>query len=750
MFSRMGPVFVILFVLVGIASPVTAQEDFRDYRQFFKKPETAPEYWNAMKFEIDVGQFELAAGHLLGFLNAGPTDEELLQIEEKEGMSSFLRLRNIPKWYDDPKKDKEEKQVREQVENLINRVAEVLEKKLTDPDRINKFINNLSATPEERVFAIRELRRSGAAAMPHIINRLLESKGNAPVQAAILTTLPRLYKNTVPPLLAALDVPDPELKVALIDVLMRRAETDAVPFLWYWSAAPDQPRTVRQKALQTLAYLTESTPDKMQPAHIMLTRLAENYYRHRVRFADPQQVIIWQWDGNKLVSRNVSPSQAEEYYGLHFARQALELEPRYEPAQALFVSLALDKAYEKAGLDQPLFQAAPGLKALLAQVNAALLIRVLDQALVDNRLPVILGSVRALAELGDVRAAQPSAQRYSVLERALNYPDRRVQMAAVDALLRLRGVPTTSSGRMVDVLRRMLAAGATPKALIADLEPARAEALAAGVKQAGFEPVIVTTGRDVLRRLREAGDIDLLLIDRSIPDPELPYLLSQLRADIDGGRLPVFVTLGGNDLTPIETLRLQRWLEQYPFVTLLPLPVPSVLKTVLPAQVTAAMGQPLSEAERAGFAAEAMIWLRKMAVGELPGYDIRVAEPAILQALEADDLAHLALQTLGRLPGQKAQRELARFLLDESRMPQLRAAAAEELLRHIQAHSVLLSYPQLRAIDQLQALADDPRLKSATAPLIGALRPDPRRTGQTLQTYTPAPPPEPVPGQEAR
>ncbi|HEV3204216.1 MAG TPA: hypothetical protein VGY77_07530, partial [Gemmataceae bacterium] len=59
-----------------------------EYRQFFKKPETALEYWVALKFEIAVGKFDLAAEDLKGFLAKNPTKEELLQIEEADGISA--------------------------------------------------------------------------------------------------------------------------------------------------------------------------------------------------------------------------------------------------------------------------------------------------------------------------------------------------------------------------------------------------------------------------------------------------------------------------------------------------------------------------------------------------------------------------------------------------------------------------------------------------------------------------------------
>jgi CheY-like chemotaxis protein len=85
-----------------------------------------------------------------------------------------------------------------------------------------------------------------------------------------------------------------------------------------------------------------------------------------------------------------------------------------------------------------------------------------------------------------------------------------------------------------------------PKALIADADSTRADLLAETVRQAGFDSVVVHTGRDALKRLSAASDIDVVWVDHEIPYPQLPYFLSQVRADYRYGRLPVMVTLSSN------------------------------------------------------------------------------------------------------------------------------------------------------------------------------------------------------------
>src|SRR5262249_3812130 len=218
----------------------------------------------------------------------------------------------------------------------------------------------------------------------------------------------------------------------------------------------------------------------------------------------------------------------------------LELDPSYRPAQVVFLSIAIDKGFERAGLDQPLSKGAPAVKDLVISVNPELLIAVSNRALDEGGVSVILGATRGLGDVAEVRAAKQSGPDGApVLVRALFYPDRRVQMAAADALLRIPAGPSpVAAARTVEILRRAIAGDEAAKVLIADMDEDRANAVKAAVKQAGYEPVVVHTGREALRRVTQAADIDLLLIDADTPDPQLAYLIGALRADVNAGLLP--------------------------------------------------------------------------------------------------------------------------------------------------------------------------------------------------------------------
>jgi CheY-like chemotaxis protein len=710
------------------------------FRDTFKKPETAPEFWAAMKYEIEVGNYDGAAVYLKNFLEKNPTDQELLDIEAKEGLTGILQLQTIPA-------------LRKESGPLLDRVSQVLQKSLANPDRIRKFIRNLTATPEERAFAIDELRRSHGMAIPFFIEVLRDTNDPA-IHASLFSAMLKLGKDTVPVLLAGLDVNDANIRVELIQLLQARTSMEAVPHLWYLSTSPRQPENVRRAARGALSALLGKEFELLPPAKVALTAEANRYYLHQIKFPDSQKVIVWQMQpGGKefvLPPPVYTATQAEEYYGLHFARQALDLDPTYEPAQIVLLSLAIDKAYERAGLDQPLEKGSPRILDLLRSVNPDLVAAVLDRALADHRLSVILGAVRTLGDVAEIRAARQRDDRIPSLIKAVYYPDRRVQMAAADALLSLPGtLPPTVRVRIVDVLRRNLAAEGIAKALVADSNNDRANLIAKFVKEAGYEPVVVHTGREVLQQLKESTDFDLVLLVQDVVDPDLPSLLAQLRADIDNGQTPVLIlTLpvkAGTPPSPREQV-LRQLVASYRNAWIVPAALDApTLKQTLASRIIEATGKPLSTDERKTYARMAILWLRRMAVGELPGFEIEPARAAILQALRTKELNTFAVEAAGAMTDRDSQRELAGLVLNPGIEPELRSQAAVELNRHIQHNGALLAREQAKALEDLFDSTEEGKLRNNLARVIGSLRPNAASTSRRLQSYSPPPIAAPAP-----
>src|SRR5205823_11853682 len=187
--------------------------------------------------------------------------------------------------------------------------------------------------------------------------------------------------------------------------LMGKSETDPRPSLWFFAAKTD---VVGQKAREILATLTATPIGRLGSPIIALLKAADQAYQHQATYskaADPPP--IWKWDGKKLVSIKGTPSQVEEHYGLRYARWALDLDSKNEAAQAMFLSVATDKAMERAGLDQRLAQAAPAVHELLALAPANVLYVMLDKAIAEGHTGVALGVTQVIGERSENKGVTP-------------------------------------------------------------------------------------------------------------------------------------------------------------------------------------------------------------------------------------------------------------------------------------------------------------------------------------------------------
>lgn len=762
-----------------------------DYRQFFKKPETALDFWNALQFELEVGRPDLAANLLHGLVASKPADAALVDLADRVGMAAILRLRNVRNWSAEPKVDvqgtqdeiarlqkagadpnriyalqqdlkRAEKEAKVaatrgaradgDVETLVATVTAAVKRVRGDPKRIAALIGELSASPEENAYALKELYKSGALAVPALIDSLRAANGAD--RLPLLDALRRMSSDAVPPMVAALDSDDALLKTELLDVLRERLARQAVPNLWYLAASTNEPDVVRSKATEMLSSFLDTPASRLPAAKVALTKEAERYYRHAVTFPNPDAVTVWRWDNGHVVAGwpgtpTVPASAAEEYYGVHFADQALTLDPTYRPAQVVLLSLVLDKGTERAGLAQPLSKGAPKAYELLASASPELVTAVLERALGERHTPVVLNCVRTLGGLADPRAGRPSARGEPALVRSLYYPDRRVQMAAAEALLRGPGsVAPAAAGRVLEILRRALAtepaAADTPKVLVGIFNESVGARIGNAVRQGGFDAVPARTGREVMWRLGRAADVDLLLLDAALPDPGLAELLGQLAADTYAGQLPVVL------LAPDERIdSLRRATASSPNVYVAPAAIalaPTELRGLLRSRLAeSAGGPPLSAAEKQDYAERAVRHLDALARGEPAGVDVRPAGDAVLDALRGGRLSPegqlAAVRAAAHLPGSRPQRELANVVLDGRRPLPVRVAATRELVRHSEQNSVLLTREQTGALEAVFARAEtDPALKAELALLAGSFRPDARLTGERLLRYRPTPP----------
>ncbi|MGL4551939.1 MAG: hypothetical protein ACRC33_12240, partial [Gemmataceae bacterium] len=536
--------FALLLPLLAVPD-AAAQLDDSDYKRLYTTPDKPIEFWGAIQVELDRGSNEIAGRWLRELVAKKPGEKELLEIADKDGTIAVMRLRNVRNWTNNPKaeyvtvkeaeagvaKAKADGEGRPQAEaflkvvtrnvttmqdaeSLIEAVQGAVRRRAGDAGYIKGLIAQLKESREEKAYAIRELTsKVGPPAVPFLLDGLTKAK-DSEERLVLRQALEKMGTQAVAPLVAGLDGYTPLARLEILDLLRNKFGGSAsliVPFLWYPSANRAEDPAVRAKAREVISDFTSTPPERLVPAKVALTAEAEKYYRGAVAFNDPRAVTVWRWDpkAGTVVrgwpgAADVSASQAEEYYGLRFARQALDIDPDHVPAQVVFLSLALQKAGEKHGVAKPITAASPALGEQLSKAKLDLLLEVLDRALKDERPNVAVPVLRVIGERGEVRAKRPLTKGEPALVRALYSKEPRVRLAAAQAILAIPGEPPPHSRkRILEILGHFLTPAVSyregRKVLVALADEGWRSTAQKAVLGLGASPVAIGDGRDVMR-----------------------------------------------------------------------------------------------------------------------------------------------------------------------------------------------------------------------------------------------------------
>lgn len=529
---------LLVFLIAGLgASPLPAQtrapadDSAAKTFKLLKSPESPAEYWDAVKFSLNVGKHADAAAYLDKLLASNPPTDLLLMIREKDAPTYFPKMSTSP--------DLQAKAI-----ELLKLTEQAAQERARDPERIQKFIDYLTRSPQQRGYGIAQLRKSGPDAVPHLLAALADP-ALADHHATIVLSMQKLDSSAVPPLVAALATDDRSLLADVITVLGAIGDRDTVLHLRFLAETPELPDALRSVARGAVESIVNAKYSELPSAAEALTAQTVRYYEHRVdvRASSTGVVRLWRWvPPEGLKSEDVTVSYAEEYFGLGHSRQALALDPNYEPAQIALVSLSLEKAAERVGIDQSLPEGPGGAAAEALAAGPQLLGKVLARALDDDRSAVAVAALKALARTGDLSLLAPQTGRLSPLAEALATPDFRVQFAAAEAVLSLRPQkPYPGTTQIVPILTRALTTDGVAKAVVIDRSPARGSALASLLGEVGYDAQFVTNGREGFIAAAETADVELVFLDPSIHTPELSPTIATFRGDPRTAGIPIIV-----------------------------------------------------------------------------------------------------------------------------------------------------------------------------------------------------------------
>lgn len=687
---------------------------------FSKEPETPLELWEAVDYLVRTGQPRNAAPYLAKFMKSNPDDTVLLQIRDRYGAGSVLRLDQYP-------------ETRPMAGPLSTMLADAARRSATRAERIERFIRTLTRTTEEQEYAVERLREAGSYAVPPLVRTLDDPNTSPGDRALIAYNMGRLDRSATPALIASLDSAATNARLAadVADALGAIGDVRAVPELTYHAAAAAH-SPIQAAARRAIAVLTgRSFASQPRSPVRVLTDEARRYHLHAVKFPG-DRLIVWEWDAAQKVPvpREVTRTEAEAIFGQRLAHEALRLDPTDVPAQVVLISQALEKGVERAGFATFLTGDPTGAFAAALAAGPVVLGEAVRTAIRDGKLDLAAAAATALGQVSDRDLVQGGARGNPLVE-ALSAPGRRVQLAAARALVLLDPRrPFAGSSQVVPILARFATNGAAPRAVVIDGNLTRGGQLVGLLKELGYDPRLAQTGAEGFQVAAERADIELILIDPHMIDGSwrLVDTLSNFRADARTAGTPIYI-VG----TLSQQAALDATMANYPGVKFLVTPTsPAILEQQLG-------GRPmdLSDAERTTYANEAAALLAQIAArpGNPFETDLRRAEGALSTALNIPSTSLAAATALGDVPDADAQRGLADLVLDPSKPAALRLSAAGQLARSVQRFGPLVTADQ--EVKLVAALDDeaDPALGTALAAVVGALRPRPALIGQRLQKF---------------
>ncbi|MFN0196379.1 MAG: HEAT repeat domain-containing protein [Planctomycetaceae bacterium] len=696
---------------------------------FLVQPDTPLKLFGAVELMMDLGRPNLAKSYLKKLLKSNPTDDDLQAMRDKYGPAAFLKLAN--------NEDMQPESV--ELLELFNAAAI---RQADNPERVAGLIKDLlEAQPFERKAAIQQLRSAGPRVIPLLIKAIPTL--NSTERDTVLLAVSETGETAIPPLVAALESEDETLQNFAIDALGLVGNQETIPHLWYYASDPQLGDGTRQAARVAISRIMRVPLHKADDISLYgaaegLRDQARNRFRAMTLGTtdSEENQIHWSWDPQSanIVSKTLPVETIALLEGTRFARQALALAPEHREAQILFMSLALASDAMLAGWDQPL-PAGPGTAHDLALSSGSELItEVLELAMNEGNPAVAITALNVLKNIASRHDLGSRDGKPSAMVSALNFPDRRVQFVAANAILHLDPEkPYRGAQRVIGILQRSLEDTGGNVAVIIDANDERGGKFKSFVKDSGFEAVVSPTGKEGFTLAAERTDVELILLHANTIQWNLSQTLANLRADARTASIPLIV-YGDIELRA----KILDHLKMYPQATYI---VESSSVEDFQHQVNPFLAQrrtpPLSAELKQQQQVAAIDWMVHIANSRRTEiYDLTPVESTIYRAAENPQLTEGVILILGSIPTQTAQTNLAELVLNDRLTNAQREIAALQMVFHIQRYSLTLSDATLSQLKTLLATTDDPALKTALTALQGALKPNAQELTERLQSFS--------------
>jgi hypothetical protein len=661
-----------------------------------------------------VNNVELAQANGQAILNANPAPKDLLAAFEDAANGRNPREIMI--------RDQQRPELRDVSSQLLDRLEEGYRSVARDPARIRADIERLDNGPRAYNNARDHLVAAGQFAAPLFIE-YLENNSKASLHPYILRVMGEIGRPLMLPLLEALQVNDPGIRVELVKVIGEIGYPQALPTLRMIQADGATSGELKNAIDQAIGAIDKSgMAGTVSPATLFL-KSANNYYDKKPSYQPllmgEKTNPVWVFDKGL---NNVAPLQVPtviwtDVMALHNAEETLKLDGNNAEAISLWLSADLRREISlPAGATDPTHDNTKPEAAFYARAFGPLYVNpVLSKALDAHDVALALRAIDALEATGGI-SGLVSASNGAPLVRALTYPDRDVRFHAAFALARANpAMSFPSAFRVVPTLAEALGSTEQPVALIVSPDEDTRNKLAEGLR-GGATPYTVYTAATMAKALEESKTASTISTVIVASGPEADAVQMNAHSDHRLDSASVVVLAPADQVKPWSGDRATyKTVDEHADAA-------AVTKAV--GDVNTALGTGAgSTTANADYVKTSLDLLHTIGADHKSIYSINDAIPALSNAIKASDAAVVtdAANILGELNNADAQRTLASAALASDVNAALRAPLFNAVAESAKHTGNALDASAVNSLIKVVQTEKEPAVRTAAATALGAL-----------------------------
>lgn len=607
------------------------------------------------------------------------------------------------------------------IEGIRKMIEEGYNAERSDPTQIARAIDMLGENLRAYEIGASRLVQSGEYAMPQLIYKLTDPGTSATLSERIISVLPRMGKDAVRPLSAALAAQNQTLLQIASEALGRIRYPESSAALKEMLERKDLVAQTRQVAQTALAACGGEAVQTAPAASVLYDQAEQYYYGRQSVPVDPNAATanVWSWrEGLGLEYVSVPKEVFGDIYAMRLTRSALKHDPSFYPAVSLWLAAKMRKGIHlPAGQEDPTATPdEPSARFYALAGSAKYLQDVLARALRDEDPALALRAIEALAETAGAKSLiEPVTGGVQPLVEALGNRDRQVRLLAALALANaLPQEHFTGDDRVVAVLNEALRQRGQRKALLIDADAAQRNLLKDALRSAGYDVIDEADPDKAMVAGREAGGMDLVVLSAK---PIAGDFIVRMRKEPALAALPAVVAYSDD--------RLRRLAADDGGIVLLEgqIDAAAVSEAITRAmKVTSAT--PQSAESTASWAVRAADAIALLGLTGNSVYDVSGTVPMLTSALSdaQDDVAMAAAKALAAMSAPPAQQALADRAMTADLAEQTRVDLLKLLAGSLRRFGSSLGDAQAEAVVALVTDGKQPQaIREAAARVLGAM-----------------------------